>query len=160
MRYIWTRVAVAFWVAFMIATVGPALFGDLLLVTAPVTCPAGRMEVRTDVYNPHPGETVMNRVPLCVAADGSVSEVPNLLALIIIFAYALLPAVVIMWFVPSSVFSYVASKSNAASGRRVTVTGGEGENLARLNELKQAHDAGLITKAEYDQKRKDILKGM
>ena len=92
MKSLVIRALVALWLSFMVATVGPALFGDMLTWTGPVTCPGGKVSVQTDTYYPRPGETDTTRTPLCTSANGTTGEIPTLLSLVIIWGEALLPS--------------------------------------------------------------------
>lgn len=161
MRLTGTRIVIAVWLAFMVATVGPALFGDMLILTGPLTCPGGHINVQTDVYNPRPGETDMTRTPLCTSADGTTQEVPTLLSMVIIWGYAFLPALLIVFLFPKMNVKVSTRVRTRSSGADIAPDPGtDRETLSRLNELKQAHDSGLITQEEYDRKRKDIVKEM
>ena len=48
----------------------------------------------------------------------------------------------------------------AAGGETTPATGGEGDIEARLTRLKKLFDGGLITDSEYNEKRREILKGL
>ena len=161
MKYIWTRIIVAVWLSFMVATVGPALFGDMLLWTAPFTCAGGSVNVRTDVYYPRPGETDMTRTLLCTAADGSTSEVSTFGGMGVIWGYAFLPSLLIMFLIPSGGFGFL-NQSRRYGGKdkdwAAEFAGPSHETLDRLGELNKAYEQKLITREEYDQKRKEVLK--
>src|SRR5262245_14950589 len=85
------RVLVAIWLSFMVATVGPALFPDLAVVTTPITCPGGKINVQVDTYRPAPGETVSTMTPLCTMPNGQTKEIPIPASLLTIWGLALLP---------------------------------------------------------------------
>lgn len=164
MKYIWTRLAVAVWLAFMIATVGPVIVPGLATVTAPVTCPGGKINVKIDVYNPAPGETDTTFTPLCTSAAGQTTEIPVVLSMLVIGAFALLPCWLLMMVIPAGAFGFLNQNrrysSRPAQDWSAGSSGDGGRAAERLRELKQAFDGGLITQGEYDQKRREILKGM
>jgi hypothetical protein len=164
MKSLGIRVLVAIWLAFMVATVGPVIVPGLATLTAPLTCPGGTINVQIDVYHPRPGETDTTFTPLCTSASGETTEVPTLLSVALIWAGALLPSLLLTLLIPYKFVAFADEGSGrtaaAQKDNAVRVPGHDRETLARLNELKQAHDAGLITQQEYDEKRKEIVKGM
>lgn len=163
MKFIWTRVLVAVWASFMVATVGPVIFNGLFVMTAPVTCPGGKIDVQTDTYHPRPGETDTTFTPTCTPTAGAPYEIPVLASMAVIWAGALLPALIVMAVLPGSAFAWM-SRSNRYSRGKTDWTADyaapDHQNVDRLRELKQAYDAGLITAQEYDAKRQEIVKGM
>lgn len=168
-KYPWIRFLVALWAAFMVATVGPALFADMLTLTAPVTCPGGHITVQVDVYHPRPGETDITNTPSCIAANGASTEIPVLLAMATIWGGTFVPIMLIMLALPSGAFAWLDQNNRRYSSQRsqdwasgAGSSGGSvgGHAAERLRELRETYDSGLITQGEYDQKRKEILKEM
>ncbi len=72
---LWTFI----WCIFMGITAGSIGLGALLpamnFVAKPFVCPAGQMQMESQVYNPYPGETVTQETWYCVdAATGAKAE--------------------------------------------------------------------------------------
>lgn len=163
-KNLWIRFLVALWASFMIATVGPALFGDMLTWTAPITCAGGTVTVQSDTYYPRPGETDVTRTPLCKSPDGATTEIPTVPAMGVIWGGGFVVMMLVVVLLPAGWFAWNEPYPGTADRPAPSPDPGprhtDNLSVARLFELKQAHEAGLISDAEYEQKHKEIVKEM
>lgn len=164
LKYPRIRFLIAVWVSFMVATVGPVFFSDMLTWTAPIVCPAGRVYVQTDSFNPSPGETSVNHTLVCSPVRGASLEISGFATLGVLWLYAILPSLLIAFFLPASVFAWleqIGTRPRPRPQDAPSSPSSPGSSATdRLRELQQALDAGLITRREYEQKRREILKEM
>lgn len=140
-----------------------AIVPSIHKLTAPLIC-RGEVQVETVRYNVRPGETVWDHSVYCVT-DGAKKEITfpaigitGLAASAIVFA-------VLAWrwrgtlVVPMKDFGSLATDLKAApsspgESRRKKK---QGSPLERLSELKKMRDENLISEAEYDRKKNEIM---
>lgn len=157
---IWTFL----WSIFMGVTVGSiglgAAFPSLNLITQPVVCRGGSMELETADYHPSPVETVTTQTWYCVDnAAGVRREIsPFKMAAVAGPLYGLLLFAVILavaW-LRARRGAGAASEIESAASRGAENVDLDGEALGaeqRLQRLKDLLDRGLITQQDYDRKK-------
>ncbi|HEX2697312.1 MAG TPA: SHOCT domain-containing protein [Anaerolineales bacterium] len=146
-----------------------ALFPSLNLISKPFVCPNGKMDVDQHVYNPYPGTTITTTTWYCTDSQtGEKRELSTLpMSLIAGVFYGVLLFVVVV------IGMVILAKrgDNPVTGRFKTREEEQGDfaNLAnkiraspdamqRMAELKKLRTANLISEAEYESKRNEILK--
>ncbi|MEP7358049.1 MAG: SHOCT domain-containing protein [Anaerolineales bacterium] len=170
--------AVFVWCIFMGVTaisigVG-ALYPPANLIAGPFVCPNGKLTFEQVVSNPLPGTTYTLTTWYCVnARSGAKTELeifPMSLYAGIIYGLLLFVVVVLIWaWVQRNNFAWF---SQAQAGARPDITANrirshnrapqapmaDGGAVARMTELKKLRVANMITEAEYQEKRAEILR--
>ena len=162
-----------------------AVFPSMNLIAKPFVCPRGEMQLETQEYNPSPVETVTTLTWYCV--DNTTGEkvelglFPMSLYAGLIYGFLLFLVIYTGW----KIWMYkLASQASPTQGgmtpkpnwerdlaEHIHQTNAEFENrgsrtksplnaLDCMQELKGMRDANLISEAEYEQKRAEILKEM
>lgn len=184
---IWTFIWCLFMGVTAISIGFGAIFPSMNRIAKPFVCPAGKMEVEEQVYNPYPGNTITTLTWYCVdATSGTKTELgvfPMSIYAGLIYGFGLFIVVLIGMLVAAN-----RSASNSATvgyGARglTALQRQEQENirdalysshknfgeardntkvaetsLARMKELKELRTSGMITEEEYQEKRTEILK--
>jgi len=184
-----TVIWVFLWSIFMGITVGSiglgAMFPKLELLTGPVVCPRGKLDLKTQEYNPSPVETVTTFTWYCVDNTTGARQEVNMWSMALTAGpiYGLLLfGVILLWMVwrarrlgPSSESAGLTELARGKRGRASDTwddpelkelvqldaqerRSGKRTNVDdRLAELKRLRDSGLITAQDYDRKKGDIL---
>jgi hypothetical protein len=144
-----------------------ALFPSMNRIAKPFVCPGGRMELETQTYRPYPGSTITTLTWYCVdESSGAKKELG-------IFPMSLYSGTIYGWLL----FGLVVIGMRILANREPKVGGGSTRapvstvfdsapakprvsesTKARLKELKELRAADLISEAEYEEKRAEILK--
>ena len=166
-----------------------AIFPSMNLVAKPFVCPGGRMELEKQVYNPYPGNTITTLTWYCVeGTSGAKTELgifPMALYSGTIYGWLLFGAVFIGMLVLANrrptvesgigridsepgkpLFEEAGRMHGSASLRQDDFTNSYNQlktsqdALSRMKELKELRAANLISEAEYEEKRTEILKNI
>lgn len=164
-----------------------ALFPSMNLISKPFVCPNGRMDVVSQVYRPYPGKTVTTLTWYCTdgrtGARTEISILPMALSAGTIYGLLLFAVVFVgMLLLANRRATGVSSRIDMAglnalveqskklrgsladdqerAERLASRTEGASQALARLKELKDLRQADLISEAEYEKKRREILKDL
>lgn len=138
-----------------------ALFPSLNLVARPFVCPHGSMDPEKQVYRPYPGQTVVTVTWYCTDPGSGVKTEIGTFPLSL---YAGTIYGVLLFVVAAIVLALVPTKGQGETPSDLAVTpdklkSSEG-TLARMKELKDLRTANLISEAEYEEKRNEILKSL
>jgi hypothetical protein len=166
-----------------------AIFPSMNRIAKPFVCPAGNMEVEEQVYDPYPGNRITTLTWYCVdATSGTKTELgifPMSIYAGLIYGFLLF----IMIFVGMLISGNRSASNSATTGYGASGLtalqrqeqesirdalypshknfGEPRDNLqvaesslARMKELKELRTAGMITEAEYQEKRTEILKNL
>jgi hypothetical protein len=144
-----------------------ALFPSMNRIAKPFVCPSGRMELETQTYRPYPGSTITTLTWYCVdQASGEKRELG-------IFPMSLYSGTIYGWLLFGLVvigIRILANRQPQIAGRgphspvstvfedRPSQSHVSESTKARLKELKELRTADLISEAEYQKKREEILK--
>lgn len=163
-----------------------ALFPQMNLITQPLICPNGQLRYQQNVSNPYPGATYTSVDWYCVDNQSGARAPLDSMTMglyagpfygLLLFVAILLIEMVYTWRngtgwlydgggssgsaahrVPQAAqYDTMISDLNeriAESGRRAASAG---DSVARMKQLDKLRAANMITKAEYDQKRAEIL---
>ena len=147
-----------------------ALFPDMNRIAKPFVCPNGRMDVVQQIYNPYPGSTITTTTWYCIDSRGGKTELgifPMSLYAGIIYGFLLFLVIIIgISILNRNQKLQLGSRTEQdaeqpmqfrekAEARRGKGSGGV---AAKMKELKELRDANLISEAEYQSKRAEILK--
>lgn len=146
-----------------------AIFPSMNRITKPLVCPRGEMELETQTYTPTPVETVTTFTWYCVdATTGEKTEIglfPMSLYAGTLYGFIFFAIVYVgikKLTKPSN--KAIAETSsihvNKPASLKFRETSNKRDTLQRMKELEQLRNANLITEAEYEQKRAEILKGL
>ncbi|HNQ95096.1 MAG TPA: SHOCT domain-containing protein [Anaerolineales bacterium] len=162
-----------------------AIFPSVNRIAKPFVCPRGEMQLETQEYNPSPVETVKTLTWYCV--DNTTGErvelglFPMSLYAGLIYGFLLFLVVVGGYWISMKRISSGASplqdittrkaerarelaeqihRTNLEFTNRGTKVNESQRAFNRMKELKDMRDANLISEAEYEQKRAEILKEM
>ncbi|GJQ51336.1 MAG: hypothetical protein HKUEN02_01830 [Anaerolineaceae bacterium] len=190
MKNNWMGISLLFiWCLFMGVTaisIGfGAVFPSMNLIAKPFICPRGEMQLETQDYYPSPVETVTTLTWYCVDhTTGEKVELglfPMSLYAGLIYGFLLFLVIYAGWKVWMYKLASQASPTHDSTtpkpnwerdlAEQIHQTNMEFENrgartksslnaLDRMKELKGMRDANLISEAEYEQKRAEILKEM
>ena len=190
MKNNWMGISLLFiWCLFMGVTaisIGfGAVFPSMNRIAKPFICPRGEMQLVTQDYHPSPVETVTTLTWYCVDnATGEKVELglfPMSLYAGLIYGFLLFLVVVGGYWIWMKRISSGASpiqdvttrkaeraremaeqihRTNLEFTNRGTKVNESQNALNRMKELKGMRDANLISEAEYEQKRAEILKEM
>lgn len=180
-RYLGVLVAASLFFGLLIATAGTAFYPPLFRIATPFLC-SGEVELDSQTFSYKPGSRVITREVYCVSPDKSSREDVTLKAIFLgVFLYAAIVfpilAFVIVPLLPrrlrvsidGSRFRDAAPPGPAGGLENIVYVveqaaaaakAGEksrGDIAASLAELKKLHDAGLITDADYEAKKAEIL---
>jgi hypothetical protein len=142
-----------------------AVFPSMNLIAKPFICPNGAMTLDKQGYNPYPGKVVTTITWYCVdKVSGAQKELgifPMSLYAGTIYGVLLFIVVEIGMMLsanrkPTPVYAY--SQGNAESIHEHLRS--SEETLARMRELKDLRTSNLISEAEYEEKRAEILRSI
>jgi len=146
-----------------------ALFPSMNLVAKPFVCPGGKMDLTKEVYNPYPGSTITTLTWYCVGeASGAKKELgifPMSLYAGTIYGWLLFGLVVIVMMIQARRYPRVGKEIDRNSTPTIFESTSYNPRvsetvLARMKELKELRAADLISEAEYQKKRAEILKSL
>ncbi|MCC6569735.1 MAG: SHOCT domain-containing protein [Anaerolineales bacterium] len=162
-----------------------AVFPSVNRIAKPFVCPRGEMQLATQEYNPSPVETVTTLTWYCVDnVTGEKVELglfPMSLYAGLIYGFLLFLVIVGGYWIWMKRLSSGASPIQGTAKRKAERARELAEQIHRTNleftnrgmrvnesqrafnrmkELKDMRDANLISEAEYEQKRAEILKEM
>jgi len=180
---IWTFLWSLFMGVTAIAIGFGALFPSMNLISKPFVCPNGKMDHVDQVYNPYPGTTITTITWYCIDSRGGKTELgifPMSLYAGLIYGVLLFLVIIVGMAILGR---YGRSRSGIGdTGESVSVEKAEKfrrqteqfreqrlaqiENksessrdaLEKMKELKRLREANLISEAEYQSKRAEILK--
>jgi hypothetical protein len=164
---VWTFVWCLFMGVTAISIGFGALFPSMNRIAKPFVCPRGEMKVDQQVYRPYPGNTITTLTWYCVdALSGEEQE----LGIFPMSLYAGLIYGLLLFVVVAGGMFYLANKSPSAADPQVSPHKPSQESRSgfrltsdaavRLKQLKDLHDANLISESEYQQKRAEIIKNL
>src|SRR6476660_4317648 len=146
-----------------------ALFPSMNLVAKPFVCPKGKMDLTKEVYNPYPGSTITTLTWYCVdEASGAKTELgifPMSLYAGTIYGWLFFGLVVIGLLINAKRRQKIGYEMPRTPVRSMFETASFKPHysetiLARMKELKELRAANLISEAEYEEKRAEILKNL
>jgi hypothetical protein len=140
------------------AAAGGALFPSIHKLSAPLIC-QGTVEIETIRASYRPGETSWTHYIYCV--NGSARQEITIQAVLLtgLLASAATLALLLIFF-GRSIFTATPSNSNVPAADLKPGNTAKGSALDRLTELKQLRDGNLISQAEYERKKDEIMKGL
>ena len=150
-------IGISLFVGFIIVSIAlGAIFPSIHKLTAPLIC-RGTVEVETVRYSYKPGQVGWQHTVYCVPEAGAKKDITfpaigmtGLVASVIIFAY-----LAFRWrkelVVEQKDFGVLAADLKPKK------SGKKGSALERLAELKKMRDENLISEAEYDRKKQEIM---
>jgi hypothetical protein len=150
-------------VGFVIVSIGiGAIFPSMHKPSASLIC-RGEVKVEVDQYSVRPGETFYENHIYCYKSAGGVDEitfpaigVTGLFASAIVFvitAYRMRKMLVL----PKDFGSLATDLKAGSASRGGSRKKGQGSPLERMSELKKMRDENLISEAEYDRKKQEIM---
>ena len=169
---LWTLVCCLF-VGVIIISVGlGSVFPAIDRVARPFVCPNGEMKYVQRVYRPTPVETITTTSWFCVdertGAETELGVFPLSMASGAVYGLVLFVAALIFMAVShrrlATNLELLAEKGGVASAELLERLGVQdkpqvtGRAAARMKELQELREAGLISELEYAQKRAEILK--
>ena len=165
-----------------------ALFPSMNQVAAPFVCPNGKMVYTEDSYNPYPGTTYTNIYWYCVDNRTGEKEELGIFPMAIyaglLYGLVLFVVIIAIWYLVSrrqaskraAVGDVLAQSKQFRDQLRQSYhfpSSTEEDNadaleraveaqdaVSRMKELKRLRDSNLISDAEYEQKRSEILKDL
>jgi hypothetical protein len=143
----------------IISTAVGAVFPSMHKLTAPLIC-RGNVEVESIQYSYKPGQVGWENHIYCAAESGERQEitfpaigVTGIIASTIIFVIAL------VWMREGVTLPATFGSLATDLKRKKKSSGGkDGSALERMSEVKKIYDQNLISKAEYEQKKAEIMK--
>lgn len=167
---IW-NIGIFIWSIFMGVTAVSIGFGavypPLNLIAKPILCPTGQMTYQESTSNPMPGTTVTQIGWSCVTNGGDSVKSLDIFSIALVAGpvYGLVievVALVVQWLRGRNV---APGQNGASNPYRTTPTrhnrpAPSDDSVRRMRELKELHAQGLISEAEYQQKRDEILKDL
>ncbi len=138
-----------------------ALFPSMNLISKPLVCPHGSMDLEKQVYHPYPGNTITTITWYCTdRSSGTRSEVgifPMSLYAGTAYGWLLFGVIVIGMLLAGERKQRQPQVNFADTYYKSEVT----ENtLSRMKELKDLRAASLISESEYEEKRSQILNSL
>jgi hypothetical protein len=138
----------------LISVAGGAIFPSMHKLTAPLIC-SGSVEIETLQYSYKPGQVGWEHHIYCASESGERKEIT-------------FPAIAVTGLIASAIL-FVIALIGMRNGIRLPENFGSlatdlkrnkknGSALDRLRELKKLYDENLISKAEYEQKKTEIMK--
>lgn len=138
-----------------------AVFPSLNRVAKPLVCPNGNMDLDQQVYNPYPGKTVTTVTWYCVDptsdAKTEIGVFPMSLYAGTVYGGLLFVVVVIGMVLLSSKKPIPLQADFELTSQEFKSSQ---DTLSRMKELKNLRAANLISEAEYEEKRAEILKSL
>ncbi len=138
------------------AAAGGALFPSIHKVSAPLIC-SGTIEIETIRSSYRPGETSWSHFIYCVTGNDRKEITLQAVLLTGVLASAV-TFVLLLIFFGRSLFAARPANFGVLATDLKPENKKKGPALDRLTELKQLRDGNLISQAEYERKREDILK--
>jgi hypothetical protein len=142
----------------LISVAGGAIFPSIHKLAAPLIC-KGSVEIETFQYSYKPGQVGWEHHIYCASEEGRKEITFPAIAVTGVIASAILFVIAIIWMrnsirLPENFGSLATDlrKKKISSGKK------DGSALERLSELKKMYDENLISKAEYEQKKAEIMK--
>jgi hypothetical protein len=164
-----------------------ALFPQLDLIAQPLICPNGQLRYQQNVSNPLPGTTYTTVDWYCVDNQSGAMAPLDVLTVglyagpfygLLLFVAVILIELVYTWRNstawlfdggsangsaassgrPAEQYDAMISNLNERIAESAQKTRTAGDSLARMKQLDKLRSANMISKAEYDQKRAEILK--
>ena len=174
---------VAIWAGFMVATAGAAVYPPVTAIVTPLVCSGGEAQVDSRTFSTRPGETIVTREFNCIGDSGKPESVMFKTLAATFAAYALIAFVLLtllgLWRgrkgaapgplsapasapAPADAFATLdAAVSRAdlrdAIFRSQRAAAGASGVEARLEVLNGLREAGLISDADYEAKKAEIL---
>jgi hypothetical protein len=140
-----------------------ALFPSMNRIAKPFVCPRGRMELETQTYRPYPGTTITTLTWYCADQEtGERTELGvfpmNLYSGVIygILLFVVIVVILQIWMNRSGTQSQPGVSTSQHEDKDVV----SGAAVARMNELERLRDADLISEAEYQEKRSEIIRDL
>jgi hypothetical protein len=170
-------VLVAIWAGFMVATAGAAVYPPVTAIVTPLVCPGGEAQTDSQTYSTRPGETIVTRQFNCIGENGKPESVMFETLAATFAVYALIAFVLLtllgLWrgrrggaidpraapaAAPDSLYvrTRTVEPDESSFRARPTATAGDGIE-ARLEVLNSLREAGLISDADYETKKAEIL---
>jgi Short C-terminal domain len=146
-----------------------ALFPSMNLVAKPFVCPNGKMDLTKEVYNPYPGNTITTLTWYCVdEASGAKTELgifPMSLYAGTIYGWLFFGLALVGMMIQANRRQKIGEGMQHTPVRTIFETASFKPHysetiLARMKELKELRAANLISEAEYEEKRAEILKSL
>src|ERR1041384_3726136 len=166
-----------------------AIFPSLNRIAKPFVCPHGSMDLTTQVYNPYPGNTITQLTWYCVdEASGTKTELgifPMSLYAGTIYGWLFFGLAFVGMVIRANSWQTVRSEINRAGPVSTKFSWEEAETsrdslrlhqenlantntklttaesaLTRMKELKELRSSNLISEAEYQEMRADVLKSL
>jgi hypothetical protein len=167
---------VAIWAGFMVATAGAAVYPPVTVIVTPLVCPGGEAQTDSQTYSTRPGETIVTRQFNCIGENGKPESVMFETLAATFAVYALIAFVLLtllgLWrgrkgavapepapaAAPGSTFAPTRTFDLGERPFRVRPTATAGDGIeARLEVLNGLREAGLISDADYETKKAEIL---
>jgi uncharacterized membrane protein len=138
-----------------------AAFPPINLIAKPILCPRGQMTYEESTSNPMPGTSITQIGWYCVDGQSETATPLDIFSIALVAGpiYGLLIEAIVLiaqWFRGRNV---TASQTVTAYTRQNRVSLAK-DSVARMKELKELHAQGMISEAEYEQKRDEILKDL
>ncbi len=147
-----------------------ALYPPLNLIAKPFVCPRGDMIYETSVSNPLPGTTYTIIGWYCVDRQTEASTPLDIFQIAVPAGTIYGLGLVVVALIVALYMRYlnanapakptVAARPTRPRRQPPPPAAPPGDSLARMKELNRLRSAKLITAAEYQQKRDEILKGL
>jgi hypothetical protein len=168
-------VLVAIWAGFMVATAGAAVYPPVTAIVTPLVC-SGEAQTDSQTYSTRPGKTIVTRQFNCIGDNGKPESVmfETLAATFAVYALIAFVLLTLLGFwrgrkgaaapepAPTAALDspFVRPRTVDLGERpfRVRPSAMAGEGIeARLEVLNGLREAGLISDADYDAKKAEIL---
>lgn len=140
------------------AAAGGALLPSIHKLSAPLIC-QGTVEIETIRASYRPGETSWTHYIYCVNG-GERKEITAQAVLMTGLLASAVTLVVLLIFFGKSVFAATPANFGVLATDLKPENQAKGSALERLTELKQLRDGNLISQAEYERKKDEIMKGL
>ncbi len=136
-----------------------AIFPSIHKLTAPLIC-SDDVNIQVNTYSYKPGQSGTDIHIYCVDQQGAQKEITlQAIAVTGLIASAILFVIALIWMrngirLPENFGSLATDlkKKKKSSGQQ------DGSALERMSELRKMYDEKLISKAEYEQKKAEIMK--
>lgn len=162
-----TAIGTSLFVGFIIFAIGiGAIFPSMHKLTAPLIC-KGQVDVETVRYNVVPGETVWQHTIYCTSRETGVKKditfpaigMTGLVASAVIFAYLAFRwrKQILLSEDSGSPAPDVKPAPPSPDVSKKVKQKKQGSPLERMSELKKMRDENLISEAEYERKKNEIM---
>jgi hypothetical protein len=138
------------------AAAGGALFPSLHRLSAPLIC-SGEVEIETIRSSYRPGETSWTHYIYCVS-DGDRTEITIQAVLMTGLLASALVFLVLLVVFRKALFAPVPAHFGELATDLKPENQKKGSALERMNELKKLRDQNLISQAEYERKKDNIMR--